>query len=203
MMTKTELDSNLIAISSGEIIVHNFDGISHEYLSTTTESLTMGVGLPANSCIDAPLDVKDNMVACRTKDLLSWEYISDHRGETVQDIKTGESLIITELGDYPENTTPKIPLSQYDEWNGENWVMNLVKKHEADIASAEKHRQSLLDNIEKTTSDWRIELLLGDISDNDKSQLSAWMAYKSAVKAVDVSTAPDVNWPVLPVVLAM
>lgn len=202
-MKKSELDGNLLAINSGEIIIYNFDSISLEYLSTTIETMTVGVGLPANSCMDAPLDAKDGMVACRTKDLLSWEYISDHRGETVYNIGTGKSLIIEELGDYPENTTPKIPLSQYDEWDGGNWVVNLVKKHKADMASAEKHRQSLLDDVEKTISNWRIELLLGDISDNDKSQLSAWMAYKSAVKAVDVSTAPDVNWPVLPVVPAM
>ncbi|PQL06872.1 tail fiber assembly protein [Pantoea ananatis] len=202
-MLKAQLDKDFVAINAGEISVCNYDGVSREYLSTITEILAKGVGLPANSCIDAPLEKKEGMVVCRTKDLSAWEYINDHRGETVHDIKTGESLIITELGDYPENTTPKIPLSQYDEWDGEDWVMNLVKRHEADIASAEKHRQSLLDNIEKTTSDWRIELLLGDISDNDKSKLSAWMAYKSAVKAVDMSTAPDVNWPVLPVVLAM
>ncbi|MDH0055930.1 hypothetical protein ACVWWU_001353 [Pantoea sp. PA1] len=202
-MLKAQLDKDFVAINAGEISVCNYDGVSREYLSTITEILAKGVGLPANSCIDAPLEKKEGMVVCRTKDLSAWEYINDHRGETVHDIKTGESLIITELGDYPENTTPKIPLSQYDEWDGEDWVMNLVKRHEADIASAEKHRQSLLDNIEKTTSDWRIELLLGDISDNDKSKLSAWMVYKSAVKAVDMSTAPDVNWPVLPVVLAM
>nr|WP_255474519.1 tail fiber assembly protein [Pantoea sp. SJZ147] len=57
--------------------------------------------------------------------------------------------------------------------------------------------------MEKTKSDWRIKMLLGDISDNDKSQLSAWMSYISAVKAVDVSTAPDVSWPVPPVAQAM
>ncbi|WP_394564474.1 hypothetical protein C1N58_00105 [Pantoea sp. SGAir0180] len=82
--------------------------------------------------------------------------------------------------------------------DGENWVEDLSLKHEADKEIAEKHREDILNNIDKTISDWKIELLLGDISDNDKAKLSDWMAYKSAVKAVDVSTAPEVNWPQKP-----
>ncbi|MCW0332983.1 tail fiber assembly protein [Pantoea ananatis] len=198
-MKKTDLlDEDLLAINSGKIIVYNFDCISREYLSTTTETIAVGVGLPANSCIDAPLDVKDGMVACRTKDLLSWEYISDHRGETVYDIKTGESLIIKELGDYPTNTTSIVPASDFCKWNGENWVEDLLLKNEADMLSAEKHRENILNSIDETISDWRIELFLGDISDSNKAKLSTWMYYKSAIKAVDVSTAPDVSWPTPP-----
>ncbi|AMO48430.1 putative tail fiber assembly protein [Enterobacter sp. FY-07] len=40
--------------------------------------------------------------------------------------------------------------------------------------------------------------MLGDISESDKTKLSAWMDYKSEVKAVDISTAPNVTWPVKP-----
>lgn len=203
-MKKTDLlDEDLLAINSGEIIVYNFDCISREYLSSTSETIAVGVGLPANSCIDAPLDKKDGVVVCRTKNLLAWAYIFDHRGEIGYNKETGSPFNITELGEYPKSVTPKKPTSQYDKWNGDSWTEDLATKHEADIANAQKHRQSILDDIEETTSDWRIEMLLGDISDNDKSQLSAWMSYKSAVKAVDVSTAPDVSWPVLPVAPAM
>ncbi|MGG6137489.1 hypothetical protein ACQV2E_16695 [Pantoea allii] len=82
-MKKIYLDEDLLAVNSGEIIVYNFDCISREYLSTTTETMAVEVGLPANSCIDAPLNKKDGMVVCRTKNLLAWEYIFDHRGENV------------------------------------------------------------------------------------------------------------------------
>ena len=40
--------------------------------------------------------------------------------------------------------------------------------------------------------------MLGDISEENKKKLSSWMAYKTAVKAVDVTTAPDINWPAQP-----
>ncbi|WP_394564473.1 hypothetical protein [Pantoea sp. SGAir0180] len=57
-MLRAQLDKNLIAINSGEVSVYNYDGISREYLSTITETLAKGVGLPANSCVDAPLEKK-------------------------------------------------------------------------------------------------------------------------------------------------
>ncbi|NQE79310.1 virus tail fiber assembly protein lambda gpK [Pantoea ananatis] len=197
-MLKAQLDKDFIAINAGEISVCNYDGVSREYLSTITEILAKGVGLPANSCIDAPLEKKEGMVVCRTKDLSAWEYINDHRGETVYDIETAKPFIITELGDYPTNATSIVPASYFCKWNGENWVEDLSLKNEADMLSAEKHRENILNSIDETISDWRIELFLGDISDSNKAKLSTWMDYKSAIKAVDVSTAPDVSWPTPP-----
>lgn len=66
------------------------------------------------------------------------------------------------------------------------------------IAQAENQRAQLLATADDVTADWRVELMLGDISDEDKSKLSAWMDYKKEVKAVDTSTAPDVSWPAQP-----
>lgn len=41
--------------------------------------------------------------------------------------------------------------------------------------------------------------MLGEISDANRAKLSAWVAYKNDVKAVDVTIAPEhVNWPVPP-----
>ncbi|HFV4325275.1 TPA: tail fiber assembly protein [Escherichia coli] len=70
--------------------------------------------------------------------------------------------------------------------------------HEEQTEIAEQYRQQRLQQIDEVTVDWRVELMLGDISDEDKERLSEWMAYKKAVKAVDVSTAPDVIWPTSP-----
>lgn len=72
--------------------------------------------------------------------------------------------------------------------------------HEEQTEAAEQYRQQLLQQIDEVTADWQVELMLGDISDEDKAKLSEWMAYKKAVKAVDTSTAPDIIWPTTPVV---
>ncbi|HAK8367134.1 TPA: tail fiber assembly protein [Salmonella enterica] len=197
-MAKAELNQDMIAIVAGEITVYNFDGETREYLSSTVEYLAVGVGIPANSCIDAPGENNDGFAICRTTDLSSWEYITDHRGQTVYSTETRQQVEVTTLGSYPEGTTPNAPTSPYDKWDGEKWVTDSDAKYQGDIAVAEQHRQMLIAQVDELTSDWRVELMLGDISEENKKKLSSWMAYKAAVKAVDISTAPDINWPVQP-----
>ncbi|EKJ9975755.1 tail fiber assembly protein [Escherichia coli] len=197
-MVKAELNQDMIATVAGEIPVYNYDGETREYLSSSVEYLAVGVGIPANSCVDAPGEKKEGFAICRTADLSSWEYVTDHRGQTVYSTETMQQVDVTTLGDYPEGTTPNAPASPYDKWDGEKWVTDSDAKHQGDIADAEQHRQMLLAQVDELSSDWRVELMLGDISEENKKNLSSWMAYKTAVKAVDVSTAPDINWPVQP-----
>ncbi|EBA9124592.1 tail fiber assembly protein [Salmonella enterica] len=78
-------------------------------------------------------------------------------------------------------------------------ILNPPPTHEELIQVAENERQRLLTHADKVMLDWRTELMLGEISDANRDKLSAWMAYKSEVKTVDVTTTPDnVNWPVPP-----
>ncbi|HCU6766402.1 TPA: tail fiber assembly protein [Escherichia coli] len=66
---------------------------------------------------------------------------------------------------------------------------------------AEKQRQHLLTEAKDFTSDWKTELELGVISDDDKARLAQWMAYIKAVKALDLSAVTDeaslnaISWP--------
>lgn len=200
MMAKAELNQDMIATMAGEITVFNYDGETREYLSSSVEYLAVGVGIPANSCVEVQGESKTGFAICRTEDLSSWEYITDHRGETVYSTETMQQVEVTALGEYPEGATPNAPASPYDKWDGEKWVTDSAAKYEGDIADAEQYRQTLLAQVDKLTSDWRVELMLGDIIEENKKKLSSWMAYKAAIKAVDVSTAPDVSWPVKPAV---
>ncbi|EHT99948.1 hypothetical protein CKS_1949 [Pantoea stewartii subsp. stewartii DC283] len=71
-------------------------------------------------------------------------------------------------------------------------------QHAADVEAANQQKQALLDNAAEVTSDWKTELALGIIGDEDKVSLIEWMNYTKAVKAVDTSTAPDITWPTPP-----
>ena len=63
------------------------------------------------------------------------------------------------------------------------------------IAIAEQVRQQLLAHADAVMLDWRTELMLGEISDANRTKLSAWLAYKNEVKAVDVTIAPErITW---------
>lgn len=69
---------------------------------------------------------------------------------------------------------------------------------------AEKQRQRLLNEAKEITSDWKTELELGTISNDDKVRLTKWMAYIKAVKALDLSQVSDkssfdlIQWPEKP-----
>lgn len=197
-MAQAKLNHELIATEAGDITVFNYDGETREYLSSSVEYLVTGVGIPANSCTDAPDKNKDGFAICRTADLSSWEYINDYRGQTVYFTETMQQFEVTELGNYPDGTTTHAPTSPHDKWDGDKWVMDSDAKRQGDIADAEQHRQAILALVDKLTSDWRVELMLGDITEENKKKLSSWMAYKTVVKAVDVSTAPDISWPAQP-----
>ncbi|ELM8658227.1 tail fiber assembly protein [Escherichia coli] len=79
-----------------------------------------------------------------------------------------------------------------------SWVDAPPPTHEEEVEAAEQQRQQLLLRADGVTADWRVELMLGDISEEDKEKLSAWMDYKKQVKAVDTLTAPDITWPTPP-----
>lgn len=194
-MTQAKLNSEFVATVAGEITVYNYDGETREYLSSSVEYLAVGVGLPANSCTDAPGESKDNFVICRTADFTAWECVADHRGETVYSTETGEAVIVSLPGDYPEDTTTLAPATPYDTWNGSEWVTDTEAQHTADVEAAEQQKAALLLEAQATISLWQTELQLGIISDEDKASLIAWMNYIKAVQAVDTSKAPDITWP--------
>ena len=52
------LNDALIAVKAGDITVYNYDNGTQEYISTSTEYLAVGVGIPACSCLDALVHIK-------------------------------------------------------------------------------------------------------------------------------------------------
>lgn len=198
-MAKATLNKSGIAIKAGDMTVYNFDGKTREYLSASVEFLAVGVGIPANSCTDVPVDEKAGFAICRTVGLDGWDYVTDHRGETVYDTETGQPVEITSLGDYPDSVTTIIkPLTPYDRWNGSEWATDEDAQKSAQVVEAQQKKASLLSEAKSVISLWQTELQLGIISDDDKASLIAWMNYIQTLNAVDTSTAPDIEWPVKP-----
>ena len=198
-MEQAILGKDGYALNDGEIIVHNYDGETREYISTSTEYLAVGVGIPACSCLDAPGTHKAGYAICRSVDLNSWEYVPDHRGEVVYSTETGDTKEITVPGDYPENTTTIAPLTPYDKWDGEKWVTDTEAQHGAAVDAAEAQRQSLIDTAMASISLIQLKLQAGrKLTQPENTRLNAVLDYIDAVTATDTSTAPDVIWPELP-----
>lgn len=72
------------------------------------------------------------------------------------------------------------------------------------LKSAQTKKDSYLSQAAATISDWRTELQLDIISDEDKEKLFEWMAYIKKIKEIDTATINDkesfnkINWPTAP-----
>ncbi|GAL59068.1 tail fiber assembly protein homolog TfaE [Pseudescherichia vulneris NBRC 102420] len=198
-MATAKLNSDFIATVSGDMTVFNYDGETREYLSSSKEYLPVGVGLPANSCSDAPGKSKMGFAISRTVNSTSWEYVPDHRGETVYSTKSGEAITIYLLGEYPINTTKLAPATPYDTWNTNEWVTDAEAQHAADVEKAEQKQSALLAEAQKTISLWQTELQLDIISDKDKISLILWLTYIKELQSLDPDAAPNIKWPIPPV----
>ncbi|MGE1853976.1 tail fiber assembly protein [Morganella morganii] len=78
------------------------------------------------------------------------------------------------------------------------WVDIPPLTHEEHIEIAERKKQNLIAGVTQETEMLRAKLALGRIKDDEKSLLIAWLDYLDELEAVDVSTAPDIIWPVKP-----
>ncbi|HAB2603871.1 TPA_asm: tail fiber assembly protein [Salmonella enterica subsp. enterica serovar Enteritidis] len=71
-------------------------------------------------------------------------------------------------------------------------------------AKAETTRQKLLNDADNAIKDWRTELTLGIISDENKATLIMWMNYINVLKSLDLTGVSDgatftaIKWPALP-----
>ncbi|HAK9750511.1 TPA: tail fiber assembly protein [Escherichia coli] len=193
------LDENGFATEDGYITVYNYDGVTREYIGLAVEYLPFGVGVPANSCVDAPGSKRAGFAIRRNADSTGWEYVADHRGETVYSTTTGKPATVSQLGEYPEGTTTKAPLTPYDKWDGEKWVTDTEAQHSAAVDAAEAQRQSLIDAAMASISLIQLKLQAGrKLTQAETTRLNAVLDYIDAVTATDTSTAPDVIWPELP-----
>ena len=198
-MDKAILNSGLVATKAGDITVYNYDGETREYISTSSEYLAVGVGIPAYSCLDAPGIHKAGYAICRSVNLNSWEYVPDHRGEIVYNTETGDSKEITVPGDYPEKTTTIAPLTPYDKWDGEKWVTDTKAQHNAAVEGAELQRQSLIDDAMSSIVLIQLKLQAGrKLTAEETVKVDSVLDYIDVVAATDISTAPDIAWPELP-----
>lgn len=70
------------------------------------------------------------------------------------------------------------------------WTADLIAPHDY-VAEATAQKNELLALYKSTTENWNTDLMLGDISDDDRAKLVAWRNWRKAVEAVDTSAASE------------
>lgn len=100
-------------------------------------------------------------------------------------------------------TAPEGKIRGSDKKGNPAWVDIPLPTKEELIADAEAKKQKFISEVFSETEMLRAKLALGRIKDDEKARLNAWLDYLDyldELEAVDVSTAPDIIWPVKPVV---
>ncbi|NHB94437.1 hypothetical protein C5469_20770 [Photorhabdus cinerea] len=163
------------------------------------ETVMLGVSLSAGAYPDAPeLPKSHDEAVCRSEDKSRWEILPDYRGKIAYDTLTRERAEITEIGELPDTLTFKKPPTDFDKWDGKEWVVDkdLLKSHQ--INEAKQQQATLLQQANETLSLLQDSVDLEVATDSEKEALLEWRKYRVLLTRVDVNQAPNVLWPEMP-----
>ncbi|WP_350307806.1 tail fiber assembly protein, partial [Photorhabdus viridis] len=114
-----------LASKAGWINVYHTNQATREFTRADIEYLMLGIGLSAGAYPDAPdLPQSNDLAVCRSEDGEYWETVPDYRGKTAYDTQTRQKREITEIGKLPDTLTFKKPDTDYDKWDGKEWVVD-------------------------------------------------------------------------------
>ncbi len=185
-----------LAIQAGWIEVYHTNQITREFTNSDIEYVMLGVSLSVGAYLDEPeLPDSDDMAICRSEDGKRWEIVPDYRGKIVYNKQTRAQQEVTELGELPEILTFKKPDTDYDRWNGKEWVVDkdLLKSHQ--IAEAKQKQAELLRQANETLSLLQDFVDLEIATTAEEAALLEWKKYRVLLARVDILQAPDIEWP--------
>ncbi|WJY13247.1 tail fiber assembly protein [Pectobacteriaceae bacterium CE90] len=198
IQAQTHLNNTGLAVNAGWITVYHVEPHSREYSGASDEYLMQGVGIPANSYADAPGQPESGQALRRTADDSTWEQVPDYRGQTVYNTQNRQPHTITAIGELSDNLTWLAPVTTFDVWNGSAWVTDSDAQHAAAVTVAQQElatrRRTANDRINELT--YAVDLALA--TDEEKTALLAWKKYVVLLSRIDATTAPNIDWPVIP-----
>lgn len=195
-MTITKLNQQGLAVNDGIIRIYSVNPLTQEYIGAVDEFLYAGVGIPAYSYLDVPLDPKAGYAICRVND--RWQYKADHRGQIAYSTKTGQPKTISELGELSDSMTFKPPKTEFDCWNGSEWLTDIKASHEANILVMLAEKMALSEHAESQIALLGRATKLNIASDTECQQLAVWERYSVLLARIDVTVAGEIHWPTLP-----
>lgn len=188
-----------LATQAGWLRVYHVDALTREYDGYSEEYLMPGTGIPAHSYADEPPQSESEGQALRrSSDGLHWEWVPDWRGQTAYDTQTRQSQVVSDLGLLPTNWTLLPPASEFDRWDGSQWVTDTAA-HQASLVQAARRecdvrRQTAHDRIRELTYAQELEMA----TEQETQSLKDWKTYLVQLSRVDLAYAPGIDWPIPP-----
>lgn len=191
-----DFDENGFALESGVVSAYVCSPDTRELIGRLQVNVQIHCGLPANSYIDEPPKGKNGCAIIRLPN--GWGYVADFRGKIAYEKETGSGFVIEDIGELDDIYTFKIPATKFDEWDGNDWVTNDSLAKENAINTATENKEELSINAESKIAMLSRAVKLGIATDNEKEKLNQWEAYSVYLSRVEVSNAPDIDWPSIP-----
>ena len=190
-------DENGHASVAGTIRVFHYVSDTGEYRGWSDEYIPVGVSLPGSSTTIDPGDEITKHIWVFDGGM--WSSLEDHRGETVFSTDDGAPSVVKYIGAIHAGFTIVAPATPYDKWDGTQWVTDSDAQHSADVSAAVQKK-----NILRTVADediaWLQDAVDADIAtDGEAALLASWKNYRVLLMRVDVTKAPDIEWPTPPV----
>ncbi|NHB93608.1 tail fiber assembly protein [Photorhabdus cinerea] len=188
-----------LATQAGWIKVYHTNQMTREFTNADVEYLMLGVSVSAGAYPEAPELPKSHGVAVRrSEDKRCWEIVPDYRGKMAYDTQTRQKCEITELGELPETLTFKRPATDFDIWDGEKWVTDIKTQKASQMEQAEQQRTALSQNANETVALLQDTVDLDIATEAEKATLLEWKKYRVMLSRVDISQAPNIEWPEQP-----
>lgn len=106
-----------------------------------------------------------------------------------KDVPQGEPFWIIDEHDLPGVPQEAWEILETGDNNVASVVINSKKLREYNINKSDNEKKDLLSLYRSKTADWNTDLMMGDISEEDRARLKAWVAWRKKVEAVDTSTS--------------
>ncbi|OVZ89868.1 tail assembly chaperone [Yersinia frederiksenii] len=176
--------------------IYNYQADTGEFIGEADAFIPANTGLPAYCTLEVPPKLKGGHIAVFNGE--KWLSLEDLRGTVVYNTQTGEPQTINQLGSLPENTTLLAPTSPFDRWNGTKWVKDSEAEKQYYLAEARQKKSILLEE-----ANTQIEILKDSIefdmsTPTAESELVTWRKYRVQLSQLDISAAPDIDWPKQP-----
>lgn len=177
------------------IKVYNLSSDTNEFIGEGDAYIPPHTGLPANSTTIAPPETKKGFATIFNAEVNEWSYVEDHREETVYDIRDGRPVFITELGPLPDSLTTIEPCGEFQLWDGSKWVKDDNAERDALINEAASTKNELMMEANTRITPLQYSVDVDMATQNEKEELLLWKKYMVLLNRVDVSVAPNIEWP--------
>ena len=189
-------DKNGNATETHTVTVSGFDHTAGEHIATYDVRILEGTGIPGYSTVTLAPVADDGYAVCWDGSV--WGQVEDLRGKTVYKKSDRTPETVRSLGPLDDAYTLLPPATQFDKWNGSEWVTDTDAQHADDVVAAAQKKNTL-----RATADAEISWLqdavdAGIATDEETALLAVWKSYRVQLMRVDTSKAPDIEWPTPP-----